>query len=121
VRKDKAVKYLAFCIALIAAPQVAAATQCFPVDADVVSLGEKAAHAYAERSLDKHIAETTQMIESRGDKAAGAIDRAIDCKHFPNVLGADEWRCLGKAKVCEAAPAKPAPAKKKTAARKKKS
>jgi hypothetical protein len=67
---------------------------------EVVSLGENAAKAYAERSLDRGIEKEQNVIASRGE-AVGRITREeLNCAPFPNLLGADEWRCVGAAKVC---------------------
>jgi hypothetical protein len=93
-------KCLVVLIGLLVAPGSAAAAQCLPADSDVVSLGEKAARAYGERSLNKHIAERSLAIESRGEKVSRIVKRSMDCKPFPNLLGADEWRCVGSARVC---------------------
>ena len=76
------------------------AAACFPAASDVVSLGEGPARAYAERSLEKHINEQKQLISSRGETFGRILGRKIDCKPFPNLLGANEWQCVGKAKVC---------------------
>ncbi len=84
--------------AVLAAPSALA--QCFPVTADIVSLGEKTAMAYARRSMSRGIADEKERIESTGSSVARVTEPAIDCKPFPNILGADEWRCTGSAKVC---------------------
>lgn len=73
---------------------------CYPVKADVVSLGEKAARFYAQRSLDTGIEEEKRRIEATGGELRPVGKGTLDCKPFPNVLGADEWRCTGAAKVC---------------------
>ncbi len=78
----------------------AEAASCYPVKSDVVSLGEKAARAYGERALDREIEERKNSLMSSGAGIGKIGNRKIDCKHFPNVLGADEWRCVGAAKVC---------------------
>jgi hypothetical protein len=84
----------------LALPAAAQAVTCFPVTSEVVSLGENAAKAYAERSLDRGIEKEQDVIASRGE-AVGRITREeLNCAPFPNLLGADEWRCVGAAKVC---------------------
>jgi hypothetical protein len=87
-------------VALLIVPSVAHAAKCFPARSDVVSLGEKAARAYSEASLDDSISQQRQLLDSLGEKAPAAVRKTLDCKPFPNVLGADEWRCVGSAKVC---------------------
>jgi hypothetical protein len=77
-----------------------ASAACFPVTSDVVSLGEKSARSYAERSLDRNIENKKRMISSTGAEIGPVRNREMSCKPFPNVLGADEWQCLGKARVC---------------------
>lgn len=73
---------------------------CRPVTADIVSLGEKAARFYAQRSLDKGVEEETRSLESTGAKVGKITKAPLECKFFPNVIGMDEWRCTGSAKVC---------------------
>jgi hypothetical protein len=90
----------AFAVALAA--NSATARTCFPVNSEVVSLGESNARAYAARSLDRAIAARKTSIETSG-RSIGRITRAdLDCAPFPNLLGADEWRCTGSARVCAA-------------------
>jgi hypothetical protein len=72
---------------------------CMSVSSDVVSLGEKAARFYSERSLATAIAGERERLQVVG-MATGKISKAMDCKPFPNLIGADEWRCVGQAKVC---------------------
>lgn len=72
---------------------------CMPVKSEVVSLGEKAARFYSERSLGEEIAAEKSRIEASG-QAVGRITRQMACAPFPNLIGADEWRCTGQAKVC---------------------
>jgi hypothetical protein len=72
---------------------------CAPVGSEVVSLGQKAARFYSERSLTNAIDSEKQRIEALGTKV-GNISRSMDCSPFPNLIGADEWRCVGKGKVC---------------------
>ncbi|WP_088343466.1 MULTISPECIES: hypothetical protein [Rhodomicrobium] len=91
-----------FCVAglCMTAWASAAGATCMPVSSDIVSLGEQAARFYAQRSLDNGVEEQKKALEASG-REVGKIDkRALDCKHFPNLLGADEWRCVGAAKVC---------------------
>jgi hypothetical protein len=86
--------------ALAATP--AASQTCFPVSREVVSLGEANAQGYADRSLDRAIAARKASIRASG-RDVGRITRAkLDCAPYPNVLGADEWRCTGRAQVCAA-------------------
>lgn len=73
---------------------------CRAVNADIVSLGEKAARYYAQRSLDKGVEDETRSLESTGAKVGKITKAPLDCKFFPNVIGMDEWRCTGQAKVC---------------------
>jgi hypothetical protein len=73
---------------------------CFPVDSDVVSLGEKAARFYGERSLMKAIDERKTSVEASGNAVGKVTKDELTCKPFPNLIGADEWRCVGKGKVC---------------------
>jgi hypothetical protein len=77
-----------------------AAAACFPVRSDVVSLGEAAARSYAQRSLDKSVADERQRLETTGAAVGRVVAKPLDCKHFPNLLGAHEWRCIGEAKIC---------------------
>jgi hypothetical protein len=77
-----------------------AGASCFPVKTDNISLGEKPARAYAERSLNKGIEAETRRLQAAGAQIGRVVRKELTCKHFPNVLGADEWRCLGEARVC---------------------
>lgn len=81
----------------VSAPASAA---CFPVKTEIVSLGEKSARSYAERSLTQHIENEKQMIASTGAEIGRIAKGEMSCKPFPNLLGADEWRCVGEASVC---------------------
>jgi hypothetical protein len=72
---------------------------CNPVKSDVVSVGEKAARFYSERSLQKAIADEKDRLVATG-AALGPVTKTMDCKPFPNLIGADEWRCVGAGKVC---------------------
>ncbi|NJM35243.1 MAG: hypothetical protein HC850_11620 [Rhodomicrobium sp.] len=73
---------------------------CFPVKTDNISLGEKPARAYAERSLAQGIEAESRRLQSTGAQIGRVVKKDLSCKHFPNVLGADEWRCTGEAEVC---------------------
>jgi hypothetical protein len=77
-----------------------AEASCTPIKADVVSLGEKAARAYAERSMASKIEAEKELIESVGKETGRVTDPAYTCTPFGNVIGADEWRCIGHVKVC---------------------
>lgn len=93
------------CILLLALASLALAAgiaqaNCFPVKSDIVSLGEKAARFYADRSLTNAIDDQKGAIESSGSPL-GRIARAeLSCQPFSNLIGADEWHCTGEAKVC---------------------
>jgi hypothetical protein len=78
----------------------AAAAGCNPVKSDVVSLGEKPARAYATRSLDKAIEDEKQTIAATGKEIGRIVKKDMACKPFPNLIGANEWRCIGEARVC---------------------
>ena len=80
-------------------PAMASAV-CFPVKTDIVSLGEKSARFYAERRLSENIEDQKSVLKSAGSAQSRVVKRELSCKPFPNVLGADEWRCIGQAKVC---------------------
>jgi hypothetical protein len=90
---------MALFAALVCSGAAAQAAVCTPVGSEVVSLGEKAARFYSERSLSSAIDSEKQRIEATGGKL-GHISRSMDCSPFPNLIGADEWRCVGKGKVC---------------------
>ena len=77
----------------------AAKADCTPLKSDVVSLGEKAARFYSERSLQNAVEEERQRISASGGKT-GRVSKAMDCQPYPNLIGADEWRCVGAATVC---------------------
>jgi hypothetical protein len=77
----------------------AAHAVCAPVGSEVVSLGEKAARFYSERSLTNAIDSEKQRVQAIGAKL-GHVSRSMDCSPFPNLIGADEWRCVGKGRVC---------------------
>jgi hypothetical protein len=72
---------------------------CMPLSSDVVSLGKKSARFYSERSLAAAIAGERDRLKSAGITPA-KITKAVDCQPYPNLIGADEWRCVGEAKVC---------------------
>lgn len=78
------------------------AQTCFPVNSDVVSLGEANARAYAGQSLDRAIAARKTAIESSGSSVGKVARTDLDCAPYPNLIGADEWRCKGRARVCAA-------------------
>lgn len=78
----------------------AALADCRPLSSDVVAIGKKNAYQYSERSLRKAIESEKESIISSGAKVAKVTKQTITCKPFNNILGADEWRCIGDAKVC---------------------
>jgi hypothetical protein len=89
-------------LALAFAGETAAARTCFPVETEVVSLGENNARAYTDRSLQRAIAARKTSLEASG-RSVGRVTRAeLDCAPYPNIIGADEWRCTGSARVCAA-------------------
>ena len=104
----------------LALPAGIARAGCFPVKSEVVSLGEKAARFYAERSLVKAIEEQKGSVESSGSQLGNVTKSVLKCQPFPNLIGADEWRCVGEAKVCTGAFAGKKPALTKTGLRRKK-
>jgi hypothetical protein len=73
---------------------------CFPVKSDVVSLGEVAARFYAQRSLDRSVDGERERVESTGAAVGRVVKKELSCKPYPNLIGANEWRCLGEARVC---------------------
>ena len=77
----------------------AAYAECTPVASDVVSIGQKNARAYSERSLAAAIQGEQQRLKSAG-LVSGRVTKDMACKPYPNVIGADEWQCKGSAKVC---------------------
>jgi len=84
------------------AGETAAARTCFPLQTEVVSLGENNARAYTDRSLQRAIAARKTSLEASG-RSVGRVTRGeLDCAPYPNILGADEWRCTGRARVCAA-------------------
>lgn len=80
----------------------AQARLCMPVSTEVVSLGEHRARAYAARSLDRAIAQQESALKSSGRKLAKTRRDELSCAPFPNIIGADEWKCTGSARVCAA-------------------
>ena len=81
---------------------------CAPVKSEVVSLGEKAARFYSEKSLIRAIDGEKERIETMGAKL-GPVAKSISCAPYPNLIGADEWRCVGEGKVCTSTREAPAP------------
>jgi hypothetical protein len=77
----------------------AAHADCTPVKSEVVSLGQKAARWYSERSLTNAIDDEKRRLEATGIKL-GAVTKSMNCVPYPNLIGADEWRCVGDGKVC---------------------
>jgi hypothetical protein len=77
----------------------AAHAECTPLSSEVVSIGERAARFYTERSLSQAIEDERRRLSASGG-TAGPVTRNMECKPFPNLIGADEWRCIGHAKVC---------------------
>ena len=104
----------------LALPAGTARAGCFPVRSEVVSLGEKAARFYAERSLTKAIDDQKGSMESSGSPLSRITKSQLNCQPFPNLIGADEWRCVGEAKVCTGAFSAKIPAVTKTGLRGKK-
>jgi hypothetical protein len=85
--------------AMLALGASAAHAECMPLKSDVVSLGEKAARFYSERSLKNAVEDEQRHMVATG-LATGRVVKAMDCKPYPNLIGADEWRCQGEATVC---------------------
>jgi len=83
-------------------PETAQARLCLPVNTEVVSLGEDRARTYAARSLDRAIAQQESALKSSGRKLAKTRRDELSCAPFPNIIGADEWKCTGSARVCAA-------------------
>ena len=86
-------------VALFTLGTGAAKAECTPLSSDVVSIGQKNARGYSERSLTAAIKGEQERLKSTG-LAAGRVTKSIACKPYPNVIGADEWQCQGQAKVC---------------------
>ena len=77
----------------------AAHAGCMPVKSEVVSVGEKAARSYSDRSLATAIDNEKERIATTG-LTLGPISKSMACAPFPNLIGADEWKCVGEGKVC---------------------
>lgn len=77
----------------------AALADCTPLKSDVVSVGEASARFYSDRSLANAIDDERQRVAAFG-RTVAKVSTSMDCKPFPNLIGADEWRCIGAAKVC---------------------
>lgn len=84
----------------IAGANVQAGATCHPVSVDVVSLGEKAARVYGERSLAREIAEQRRTLTYARPDNVRIVRQPLECRYFPNIIAADEWRCTGSAKLC---------------------
>jgi len=98
-------KFVALPLACILAFSSAGSTvaqPCFPVSSEVVSLGERNARAYAMRSLDREIAMRKASLTATGQQVGKVARDDLNCAPFPNLIGADEWRCKGRARVCAA-------------------
>lgn len=95
-------RIVAFFLLLWALPMTASSVlaNCMPVKSDVVSLGERLTRSYAQRRLDEEKAAMQSSIEASGAKITRIGDSKVDCAPFPNLIGADEWRCIGSAKIC---------------------
>jgi len=91
-------------VGLLLMPSHGAATArvCLPITSEVVSLGEGNARAYTQLSLERKIASGRTSLETSGRGSATVVDKRLECAPFPNILGADEWRCTGRARVCAA-------------------
>ena len=89
---------LAVSLSLLAGAGTAEAT-CMPVPSEVVSHGEKAARFYSERSLKRGIEAEQRRLGSIALTPV-KVTKTLTCVPYPNLLGADEWRCVGDAKVC---------------------
>ncbi len=90
---------LAFAALLLAVPPAHAAT-CTPLETDIVSLGEKAARFYAQRSINAKIEDEKKRLASLGLQVGKVREPKFDCAYFPNIIAMDEWRCTAKAAVC---------------------
>jgi hypothetical protein len=87
-------------VALVMLEPHPARAACMPLKADVVSLGEKPARYYAERSINAQIESEKETAGATGRTVTSVSEPVYDCKPFPNILGADEWRCTAVARVC---------------------
>ena len=72
---------------------------CMPLKSDVVSLGKNTARAYSERSLQTAVEDEQRRLTATG-LVPGRVVKEMNCQPYPNLIGADEWRCLGEASVC---------------------
>lgn len=75
---------------------------CYPVSVDIVSLGRSAAQHYGEKNLTRRIKHKKAVLAAAGRQIARVFRDGFSCAPFPNILGADEWRCTGEARVCTA-------------------
>ncbi len=78
----------------------AQAAECTPLETDVVSLGEKAARFYAERSINAKIEDEKRRLATLGLQIGKVRQPKFECAYFPNIVAMDEWRCTAKAAVC---------------------
>jgi hypothetical protein len=78
----------------------AQAAECTPLETDIVSLGEKAARFYAQRSINAKIQDEKKRLASLGLQVGKVREPKFDCAYFPNIVAMDEWRCTAKAVVC---------------------
>jgi hypothetical protein len=90
---------IAACAAGLTMGAFSAHAACSSLSSDVVSLGERAARYYSERSLIKAIDDERNRFGTVGLVSA-RVTKSMDCKPYPNLIGADEWRCVGAAKIC---------------------
>lgn len=95
-------RIVAFFLLLAALPMTVTnvLANCMPVKSDVVSLGEAVTRSYATRRLEEEKTALQRSIEASGAKITRIGDSKVDCAPFPNLIGADEWRCIGGAKIC---------------------
>lgn len=77
-----------------------ALADCRPLGSDVVAIGKQSAYRYSERSLRKAVESEKESIVSSGSKVGKVTKLVITCTPYANLIGADEWRCIGTAKVC---------------------
>lgn len=92
------------CLVLVFSSNAHARVTCFPLNADVVSLGEATARNYTVRRIETIVAEHERMLEATGRELTRTIRNEPDCAPFPNLIGADEWRCTATARVCARMP-----------------
>lgn len=90
---------MAAAAAILALGAGAAHAGCMPVKSDVVSLGKNTARLYSERSLQTAVADEQRRLSATG-LVPGRVVKEMNCQPYPNLLGADEWRCQGEATVC---------------------